>query len=417
MFQIIAHTTAYYNEHKAIGERIYVDGRFLKTSIPVLCSSGVYADASTGRRLKLRWGCDDIQEYVYDDGPFPMYVNGKTRKTYYSSACFLDRDNRKLVYRVYSSNIIKKHGLVWNKVFECKISADSDVAEQNGILSLESWIGSKGEKYLEPVPMLKAKEIPTAKECIRFIWGDNPSEVLTELDAPQNATIGDLLKLWCNGSVARVIKARKKRFDFRSQPWGIEIEFYGIKREEAAAIVAETLGTTARRRGKTRTYDIIDCRGRWAITYDSSIKPRKSTCNGEDCEKFKCELVTPILSYEDIPIVQKIIRRLREAGMRVNDSCGIHVHVSADRHTAHSLSVLTKIMASHEDLLFKALAVKDKRIKAYCKKVDPRFIEAVSSVRNNTNIDQMKALWYGDGNYYTCSPSFLVIIYKLYIHS
>ena len=44
-------------------------------------------------------------------------------------------------------------------------------------------------------------------------------------------------------------------------------------------------------------------------------------------------MVTPILHYEDIETLQELIRRLRKAGAMTNSSCGIHIHIGADRHT------------------------------------------------------------------------------------
>ena len=51
----------------------------------------------------------------------------------------------------------------------------------------------------------------------------------------------------------------------------------------------------------------------------------------------KCELVTPILTYNDIETLQELIRKLRHAGAKSDATrgCGVHIHIGAKRaHTA-----------------------------------------------------------------------------------
>ncbi len=63
-------------------------------------------------------------------------------------------------------------------------------------------------------------------------------------------------------------------------------------------------------------------------------------------------------------------RPLRRAGGIVNDSCGMHVHVDASKHTPQSLKNVLSIMYSKEDILFAALKVNPARIDSYCQAVD-----------------------------------------------
>ena len=53
--------------------------------------------------------------------------------------------------------------------------------------------------------------------------------------------------------------------------------------------------------------------------------------------------------------LQEVVRSLRRAGGIVNDSCGMHVHVDASKHTPQSLKNVLSIMYSKEDILFAAL--------------------------------------------------------------
>ena len=70
---------------------------------------------------------------------------------------------------------------------------------------------------------------------------------------------------------------------------------------------------------------------------------------------YSVEFVSPICQYEDIETIQELVRKLRAGGARVNDSCGIHVHVDASSHTPQTLRNIVNIMASKEDLLYKTL--------------------------------------------------------------
>ena len=71
-------------------------------------------------------------------------------------------------------------------------------------------------------------------------------------------------------------------------------------------------------------------------------------------------------------------------GGRVMDSCGIHIHVDASRHDPKTLRNIVNIMASKEDLLYKALRVQIDR-EYYCQKADLRFLEDVNLKRPKHN--------------------------------
>lgn len=103
-------------------------------------------------------------------------------------------------------------------------------------------------------------------------------------------------------------------------------------------------------------------------------------------------MVSPICVYEDIETIQELVRKLREAGAKVNDSCGIHIHVDASAHTAATLHNLVNIMAAKEDLLYKALQVDVSR-ERYCKKADTRFLDDVNRKRPHS-MQELERLWY-----------------------
>jgi len=182
----------------------------------------------------------------------------------------------------------------------------------------------------------------------------------------------------------------------REQTFGIEIEFTGMTRYDAAKVVAGYFGTTERYAGITygvTGYEIPDQAGRiWKVCYDGSITAGRKD-GGYAGDEYKVELVSPICRYGDIETVQEIVRLLRKKGMIANDSCGIHVHIGKDGHTARSLKNIINIMKSKEDLLFKALKVKENR-ESYCKKTDDAVVARVNRTSKPTDASVQRA-WYG----------------------
>lgn len=170
--------------------------------------------------------------------------------------------------------------------------------------------------------------------------------------------------------------------EMKKQTIGVEIEMNSISRDKAAKVAAEFFGTrrhqnTANRNGYC-TWSAWDADGReWKFQKDVSIA-------GPDNEK--CELVTPILRYEDIPTLQELVRRLRKAGAKSDYTrgCGVHIHIGANGHTPQSLRNLANIMASHEELIADALKISRARMNNYCRTVEPRFIEQLNRKKPKT---------------------------------
>lgn len=182
--------------------------------------------------------------------------------------------------------------------------------------------------------------------------------------------------------------------DMREQTFGIEIEFTGMTRYDAAKTIAKHLGTTEKYTGGTYSaYEVPDTSGRlWKVMSDASIRAEKKNGTSADSD-YRCELVSPICGYSDIETVQELIRQLRHAGMRVNDSCGIHIHIGASTHDARSLRNLANIMASKETLLFAALQTEASRADRWCKKVDACFLERINT-RGEKSMTQLRTIWY-----------------------
>ena len=184
----------------------------------------------------------------------------------------------------------------------------------------------------------------------------------------------------------------------KSQRFGIEIEMTGLTRRSAALIIAKHFDTGFRHeRGVYDTYSVCDQDGRkWKIVRDASITPQCGNRFDYDPD-YKVEVVSPVCHYEDIGTIQSIVRELRRNGhAKVNESCGIHIHVDASKHTARSLRNIANIMYSKEDLIFKALKVRTQREVRFCKKIDDDFLEMLNR-KKPKDIEEVENLWY-DGN-------------------
>ena len=186
--------------------------------------------------------------------------------------------------------------------------------------------------------------------------------------------------------------------DLKEQRFGIEIEMTGITREAAAETAAEYFGTRSRYIGTYYdAYAALDPEGRqWKFMSDGSIDAQKRV-GGKKISadrEYQTEMVSPICRYEDIVSIQEIVRKLKERGAFVNKTCGIHVHIDASPFDARTLRNITNIMASKEDLIYKALQVSVSREHSYCQKVEQRFLEELNRKKPKT-LNGVERIWYG----------------------
>ncbi len=185
----------------------------------------------------------------------------------------------------------------------------------------------------------------------------------------------------------------------KNQLFGVEVEMTGITREKAAKIVAEVLGSTpsSPSRNCYHTRTIADQANRkWKIMRDSSITSIRNDGSNEPSDEYKVEFVTPPLKYEDMELLQNIIRKLRENGAKSHSSCGIHIHVDGANHDAKSLRRLVNFMTSRQDLIYEALEIKD-RANHWCKKLNSNILKEMKSCTQLTKSDAER-IWYSSAN-------------------
>lgn len=186
----------------------------------------------------------------------------------------------------------------------------------------------------------------------------------------------------------------------KKQNFGVEIELTGITREQAANVIATYFGTRSIYLGTYyNTYGATDSKGRtWKAMLDGSISTERKIAGRKvmASRDYSCEVVTPVLQYEDLEDLQNIVRALRAAGAIANSSCGIHVHVDGKNHTPASLTRLMNFAIGRQDLFYEALEIGD-RANHWCKKMNATLLKAMQKDGEKTK-DSIEHIWYSAAN-------------------
>lgn len=187
----------------------------------------------------------------------------------------------------------------------------------------------------------------------------------------------------------------------QSQNFGVEIELTGITRREAAKVIANHFGTERVESGSDyyKSFFAVDTKNRkWRCMSDSSIYCERKL-HGETISataEYSCEVVTPILQYDDLNDLQEIVRELRAAGAIANSSCGIHVHVDGANHTPESLTRLLNFAVGRQDLFYEALQIGD-RANRWCHKTNRTLLMAMKNDTQKTR-QSAERIWYSRAN-------------------
>ncbi len=185
----------------------------------------------------------------------------------------------------------------------------------------------------------------------------------------------------------------------KEQRFGVEVEMTGISRKKASDVLAEVFGAIAGEPDGTcyHTRIIKDQKDRkWKVMRDSSITPVRNDNSNAPMDEYRVEMVTPPLNYEDIELLQVVIRKLRENGAKSHRSCGIHIHVDGANHTAASLRRLVSFMTARQDLIYEALEIGD-RENSWCHKLNKTLLNAMKKDKNLTN-EKAEEIWYSSAN-------------------
>lgn len=131
--------------------------------------------------------------------------------------------------------------------------------------------------------------------------------------------------------------ARAARQTFTGRKFGVEIEFFGITRQAAAAaLVAAGINAIAENYNhSTVAY--------WKIVTDASVSAiGTGSYNGN-------EIVSPVLSgKEGLDQVELVVKTLVAAGARIGASCGLHVHHDANDLTAEEIGRVVELYSANQ---------------------------------------------------------------------
>jgi len=166
----------------------------------------------------------------------------------------------------------------------------------------------------------------------------------------------------------------------REIAYGCEVEVVGATRAQIAQAVQTVVGGTVTHVGQPACYDpytIQAADGRtWSVVADSSLHEVEPA--------LRAEVVSPVLGWTDLAVVQAVVRAVRAAGGTQSPSCGLHVHCSSPALTPPALSRLAKLVWRYEDLIYAAFGVTQARMARYCKPLDPAFLDRLRRRRPTT---------------------------------
>ena len=285
-------------------------------------------------------------------------VKKKTKEPYYVRVFSAGEGYIEMV--VVAADFLCRKGLNWHSIYIATIEFKRFTIRERGEKTLEYWLNKDlDDTLLVPKP---GHEPPSGSSL-----GERLGITDFNLFYGEETSIKDIFKAYESGKFYGTMGLCGG--DLKELQFGVEIEFTGMTRKVAAEYLAEFFGTgvTKPRYSSYDRYTVVDRSGRiWSIKNDSSISAPVDWYNKPAGAEFKCELETPILEYGDIELLQNLVRGLRrDRYMRVNSSCGIHVHVGG---TFGSVAVKNayNLIASNQKLLSRALKVRKSGLNHYC---------------------------------------------------
>ena len=177
--------------------------------------------------------------------------------------------------------------------------------------------------------------------------------------------------------------------NFKTLKFGVEVETV-FDRERAAYTLSQLWGTETEWVGGTySTWVVKDPKGRkWKAMSDGSVRADWQR-PGESCE-----VVTPLLGWDDLDLFRKAIDALKAAGAYANGTCGVHVHIDGRGLTPKTLRNLVNLVNSKEDMLTLALGITDDRRANWCLPTHQGFLRKLNAQKPGS-MEEFERLWYG----------------------
>lgn len=218
---------------------------------------------------------------------------------------------------------------------------------------------------------------------------NSPVEPVAAYQAPTTVT-ADMLEYGTSNTLSRLA-------DIRNHTIGVEVEMYHITREKACRAVAEFFGT------EDSVYDSGDSYSSWYCNDTQGRKWRFMSDGSLISDGYgTCEMTTPILKYDDIPLLQAVIRQLRSKGAKSdsNHECGVHVHIGAAPLSTCALYNLSNIMYNYEHLLANALQIDSNRTSHWCQFMNTNYHSQLNNAYNEgMSRNSLLDIWYRSQGY------------------
>ena len=126
--------------------------------------------------------------------------------------------------------------------------------------------------------------------------------------------------------------------------FGIELEIVGLSVRQSAQVLVRA-GIDAHAEGYNH-----ETRPHWKIVSDGSLRTQYQG-------RETAEVVSPILNVTDFDQLRKVTNALKDAGARVNGSCGTHVHIGGFDLAPDKVLKSAKFWSICQDLTDQLVAV------------------------------------------------------------
>lgn len=175
----------------------------------------------------------------------------------------------------------------------------------------------------------------------------------------------------------------------KSLTYGTELEYTGITRQRAAHAVQSVVDGTIAHRPELG-YDTWQIKAADGRTW-------KAISNGSLGSDGGCEVVTPILRWEDMATLQEVVRSLRRAGTKATSETSQHIHIGAQNFTPAQIANFARIFYKQEELILKSLGTWEHRLGHFAKRTDRAFIERLDAAKPKTS-EALNQAWFGSLN-------------------
>ena len=105
----------------------------------------------------------------------------------------------------------------------------------------------------------------------------------------------------------------------------------------------------------------------WKLVHDNTLSDMQNNA----------ELVSPPLTYGQMPDARAAVAALRAAGARADRSTSVHIHLDASALSVAHLSQLVRLAAHYEPLIYRMLGVQPERQRRFCAPVRAGLLESL----------------------------------------